>query len=348
MPLQLKEGRAYVIAEAGVNHDGSKEKALRLIDVAADAKADAVKFQMFQTEQVISKSAPLAEYQKRSSEGSQFDMVKKLELPPEDFAEFKIYAERKGLDFITTPFDVPSARYLADLRVTAMKVPSGEITNLPFLREIAQLHIFTVISTGMCDLDEIAEALAVFDAAKTSYSLLHCVSAYPAPINQINLRAMKTMEERFGVPVGYSDHTVGIDVSITAAKLGARIIEKHFTINKLDPGPDHAASLEPDELAEMMRILRDPEALKRAPMVEEALGTGEKQCQPCEMNTRDVARRSLVLTQDLKKGEALTANAIAILRPGTGLAPKFLAETRGRKTRHDLAAGTILTEDMLL
>lgn len=345
--MQLPEHRPYVIAEAGVNHDGRVEKALQLIDIAAEARADAVKFQLFDPEEIVSVQAPLAAYQERSGEENQYRMLRRLALPRETYRSLKEHAEQRGIDFITTPFDAASAQFLANLSVKAMKIPSGEITNLPFLQSVASLHIFTVISTGMATLDEVREAVEPFSRAGTPYALLHCVSAYPAPIDQINLRAMETLHREFGVPVGYSDHTEGTAIAITAAKLGARIIEKHFTISREDPGPDHAASLEPRELIEMIRIMRDQRALQEAPLVDEALGTEEKRCQPCEEDVRTVARRSVVLTQEVAAGAMLTATMLTLKRPGTGIAPKNLLETIGKKVTKDLPAGTILTAALL-
>ncbi|MBI2636161.1 N-acetylneuraminate synthase family protein [Candidatus Peregrinibacteria bacterium] len=336
-------GSVYIIAEAGINHDGKPEKARRLIEIAADSCADAVKFQLFDLDEIVSERTPLAEYQKRSGEGSQYQMLKRLALPLEEYRDLKKYAEELGLDFIVTPFDAGSARFLADLGVKAIKIPSGEITNLPFLRQVAALNVFTIISTGMSNLDEVKEAAVPFKKAQTSYALLHCVSSYPAPVNQINLRAMKTLEEAFNVPVGYSDHTEGIGVSVTAAALGARIIEKHFTVRKKDPGPDHAASLEPDELKEMVRIIKNRDALRHAVIVQESLGTGEKTCQPCEINTRDVARRSLVLARDAQAGERITGDMIAIKRPGTGIAPKEFGNILGKTLARTLPAESVLT-----
>jgi len=330
--------RVYIIAEVGPNHDGKMEKACQLIDMASEAGVDAVKFQLFVLDEIVSKQTPLAEYQKRSGEENQYEMLKRLLLSHDEIHELKAYAESKGLDFLTTPFDAKSARFLAELGVKAMKIPSGEITNMPFLRDVAALNIFTIISTGMSTLEEIEDAVAPFIEAKTQYALLHCVSEYPAPTDQINLQAMKTIEEAFHVPVGYSDHTEGTAVPLAAAALGARIIEKHFTINKNDPGPDHAASLEPDELKIMVENIR---------IMEQALGTGEKKCQPCEMNTRDVTRRSILLTKDVKRDAKLTEDMLTIKRPGTGIAPKFLSETIGKKASKDLPDGTVLTDEML-
>lgn len=347
MTFRLPTGHPYVIAEAGVNHDGNFAKAKKLIDIASDAKADAVKFQLFNADELASQDAPLAEYQQRSGEENQYQMLKRLTLSHENYRELKEYAESKGLDFLTTPFDVTSAKFLAELGVKAMKIPSGEVTNLPFLKNVAALKMFTIISTGMSTLEEVRDAVAPFQTLNVPFALLHCVSSYPAPMNEINLRAMETLRDEFSVNIGYSDHTEGIDASVMAAALGAQIIEKHFTVNRNDVGPDHAASLEPKELSEMIRIIRDPVALRKAPMMEEALGTGEKICQPCEMNTRAVARRSLVLAKNVKKGEQLTGKMIVIRRPGTGLPSKMLESVLGKAAVRDLAAGTVLTDDLL-
>lgn len=336
-----------MIAEAGVNHDGNFAKAKRLIDIAADAKADAVKFQLFNADELASQDAPLAQYQKRSGEENQHAMLKRLALARDDFRELKKYAEGKGLDFITTPFDADSAKFLASLGVQLMKIPSGEVTNLPFLKEVATLKMFTIISTGMSTLEEVRDAVKPFQKLKVPFALLHCVSSYPAPMDQINLRAMETLRDEFSVPIGYSDHTKGIAASVMAAALGAQIIEKHFTVSRKDPGPDHAASLEPDELTEMIRLIRDPMALKKFPIVKDAIGTGEKICQPCEVNTRDIARRSLVLRQPVKAGQKLTREMIAIKRPGTGILPKMLEKVIGKAVKRDLDAGGLLREDDL-
>ena len=330
--------QTYIIAEAGVNHDGDIAKAHLLIDKAVESGADAAKFQIYRTDEIVSPNSPLADYQKEAGERSQYDMVKRLELPNEDFAALHAYAKEKGIDFITTPFDAKSAEFLASLGVEIIKIPSGEITNIPFLQRVAALKIPTIISTGMSTLEEIAEAIAPFKAAGTEYALLHCVSSYPAPAAQINLHAMKTMKEAFSVPVGYSDHTEGIAVPIAAVALGAQIIEKHFTLNKTDPGPDHAASLEPQEIAEMVQGIRIAEA---------ALGSTEKACQPCESNTRDIARRSVQLVQDAKAGDIITEEMIAIKRPGTGIAPARITEIIGKTLSEDLPAETPLEEKHL-
>lgn len=347
VPGILTVGSVYVIAEAGVNHNGDPALARQLVDVASNAGADAVKFQLFNPDEIVSDTAPLAEYQERSGEDSQKEMLKRLTLPLDEYRQLKVYAERKGIDFITTPFDAVSARFLAGLGVRAIKIPSGEITNIPFLEQVATLRIFTIISTGMSTIWEIREAVEPFKSEGTPYALLHCVSSYPAPIDQINLRAMETLRGEFNVPVGYSDHTEGIDVAVTAVALGAQILEKHFTLDRTMPGPDHAASLEPDALKEMMRIIKDTKLLKSFPTTEAALGSSEKRCQPCELNTRDVARRSVVIAMDVAAGQTLTARMLSIKRPGTGITPKDLPTVIGKKTKNALCAGTVLTSDLL-
>lgn len=334
----LPKNRVYIIAEAGVNHDGDMQKAKRLIEVAAEARADAVKFQLFDADELASNAAPLAAYQERSEEENQHAMLRRLTLPRESYRELKSHAEGKGLDFITTPFDSASARFLVELGVKAIKIPSGELTNGPFLKDVAALGVFTIISTGMSTLEEVKEAIKPFKRRKTPFALLHCVSSYPAPAEAINLRAMETMARAFKVPVGFSDHSLGITIALAAAARGARILEKHFTICRSDPGPDHAASLEPPELTAMVRSIRE---------IEVAIGTGEKICQLCERNSRDVARRSLVLACAVRDGEKLTKRMIRIQRPGTGLPPAMLPELTGKTFTRDLDVGTLFTLDDL-
>ncbi len=378
MPFSIENGHTYIIAEAGVNHDGNIERAYELIDSAADAGADAVKFQLFNPTEVTSPAARKAEYQ-IANEGkgddieSQQEMLQRLTLKLDDYRELKKYTESKGIDFITTPFDAESARFLASLGVKKMKIPSGEVTNLPFLEQVAKLGIDTVISTGMCNLEDIDDAIAVFKKHGTSYSLLHCVSSYPAPAEQINLRAMNTMRAKFNVSIGYSDHTVGIDASLAAVAMGAQIIEKHFTYDKEASGPDHAASLEPQELKEMVRGIRlvekarDQEGVNALQdearmdrifqsselsgmvdlaLVKKMLGDGVKQCQPCEADVLKMGRRSCQVTVDVKKGDVLTREMIAIRRPADdGLPPKKIDEIVGKKAARDLAANSLLRQD---
>lgn len=283
-------------------------------------------------------------------------MLQRLMLPRSSYKGLKEYAEGMDLQFIVTPFDIASGKFLADLGVQIMKIPSGEITNLPFLREVAALKIATILSTGMSELSEIDDAVAPFIQEKTPFALLHCVSAYPAPPEEINLRVMETMRKRYGVPVGFSDHTTGIEVPLIAVAAGAQFIEKHFTERKTDTGPDHAASLNPDELQRMISAIRnieqDSESLHSfvhdETFIKHVLGSPEKHCQSSEKNTRDVARRSLILARNAKEGETLTEAAIAIKRPGTGLPPAMLPRLLGKSFRRNLDAGTLLTQDDLI
>jgi N-acetylneuraminate synthase len=321
-----------VIAEAGVNHNGNLEMALRLVDAAAEAGADVVKFQTFKSEEVISPVAPKAAYQVQTTGAaeSQLEMVRKLELPPAAFATIDRHCRERGLLFLSTPFDRD---------IAAFKIPSGEVTNLPFLTYVAKQRKPVIMSTGMSTLDEVAAAVKVVLAAGTGeLALLHCVSNYPALASSVNLRAMKTLEQRFGVPVGYSDHTEGIEISLAAAALGACIVEKHFTLDRTLPGPDHRASLEPRELAALVRGVRS---------IESALGDGRKVPAAEELNTAAVARRSLVAVRDLAAGTILTEENIVIRRPGTGLPPSTLPTVLGRRLRQDVAAGALLSLEML-
>ena len=333
--------RCFIIGEAGVNHNGDFELARRLVDVAVEAGCDAVKFQTFKSEKVVSPFAAKAAYQIESTGGgeSQLEMVKKLELPFEVFQELQLYCRDRNILFLSTPFDDESAAFLAALPVPALKVPSGELTNLPFLENIARKGVPLIVSTGMANLDEVAAALDVIRAAgDPPLVLLQCVSNYPAAPSSMNLRAMRTMAETFGVPVGLSDHTVGIEISLAAAALGACVIEKHFTLSHDLLGPDHRASLEPRELAALVEGIRNVEA---------ALGDGIKRPAAEELDTAAVARRSLVAARFIPAGAALTLEMIDILRPGIGLPPAMRWQVLGRRARHEIEAGTILSLDML-
>lgn len=306
----------FVIAEAGVNHNGNVILAKKLIDAAASAGADAVKFQTFIAEEVVSINAPKAEYQKLTTDTSesQFDMIKKLELSQEDHQILIEYAGHKNLTFISTPFDEKSVDLLMRLGVPLIKIGSGEITNYPFLKYIAKKDIPIILSTGMSTLEEVAEAVSVIESAGCEdLILLHCTSNYPARIDDCNLLVMKTMEEAFKLPVGYSDHTPGIAIPIAAAALGACVIEKHFTLDRNLPGPDHKASLEPDEFEEMVKSIRK---------VERALGSPVKAPVEAELEVRNIARRSIVAKVDIPKGTVISADMLAFKRPGIGLPPK--------------------------
>ncbi|MDI6917988.1 MAG: N-acetylneuraminate synthase, partial [Thermoplasmatales archaeon] len=290
-----KGNPCFIIAEAGVNHNGEMNLAKKLIDTAKNAKADAVKFQTFKTGKILIKEAPKAEYQKETTgEGTQYEMIKKLELSEKDFKELAGYAKQRGIMFLSTPFDEESADLLEKLNVPAFKIGSGDLTNLPLLEYIAKKDKTIIISTGMATLDEVRDAVnAIKNAGNNQIILLHCTSNYPAKIGDCNLRAMHTLEKEFNVPVGYSDHTLGITVSVAAVAMGASVIEKHFTLDKNLPGPDHRASLEPDELKEMVKKIRN---------VEKALGTGEKKPAESEMETQKVARKSIVAKVNIQKG----------------------------------------------
>jgi N,N'-diacetyllegionaminate synthase len=330
-----------IVAEAGVNHNGSLSLARELVDVAVDAGCDAVKFQTFKAEKVCSPMAPKATYQLETtgSEESQLEMGRKLELPYAAFRELYHYCSRKGIFFLSTPFDYESADFLDELPVQAFKIPSGEITNVFFLEHIARKNRPLIVSTGMATMDEVAIAVETIRATGNQQMvLLQCVSNYPSDPSSMNLRAMRTLEEAFGVAVGLSDHTTGTEVAFAAVALGACIIEKHFTLSHDLPGPDHRASLEPSDLTKLVRGIRNIEA---------ALGDGIKRPVAEELNTADVARRSLVAARFIPAGSALTLDMLDILRPGTGLPPAMRPQLLGRHVHSDIEAGTILKLDML-
>lgn len=331
----------FIIAEAGVNHNGDLETALGLIDAAAEAGADAVKFQTFVAERLVTRDAPKAAYQTRSTEAdeSQYEMLSRLQLSHEAHRKLMAHCQAKGILFLSTPFDEESVELLEKLDVAAFKVSSGEITNLPFLSHLARKNRPMIISTGMSDLSEVESAVhAVESAGNHSFILLQCVSSYPANPADANLRAMRTMEQAFGAPVGYSDHTPGIAVAIAAVALGACLIEKHLTLDRTSPGPDHQASLEPDELRVLIEGIR---------AVEAALGHGRKEPASIEASTAAVARKSLVAARDIPSGTILTEEMIAIKRPGTGLPPSMLPNLVGRAVRTDIAANTMLQLELL-
>ena len=331
----------FVIAEAGVNHNGSLEMARRLVDAAVQAGADAVKFQTFRSEKVVSPFAPKANYQVETTGAaeSQLEMVKKLELPPEAFRDLRDHCRRQGILFLSTAFDEESADLLQELEVAAFKVSSGEVTNLPFLEHIARKGKPLIVSTGMCELEEVRTAVETVRRAGTrELALLHCVSSYPAPAASANLRAMETLRQTFGVPVGFSDHTLGIAVPLAAVALGACVIEKHMTLDCSLPGPDHRASLDPGDFAAMVKSIR---------AVQSSLGDGQKRPAPEERNTAEVARRSLVTMCAIPAGTVIQAEHIAALRPGTGLSPGLRAQVLGKRARRDIPAGTPLTWEML-
>jgi len=337
----LSSGTTFIIAEAGVNHNGDLELARLLVDVAVRAGANAVKFQTFKADKLVSVNAPKAEYQRQTSDAteSQYDMLRRLELSLEAHKYLFAYCTRKNILFMSTPFDEDSANVLDELGVTAFKIPSGEITNLPLLTHIARKDKPMIVSTGMSTLGEVETAVnTVESAGNANIVLLHCVSNYPADPADVNLRAMHTMATAFDVPIGYSDHTQGIEVSLAAVALGACVIEKHFTLDRGLPGPDHAASLEPAELAEMVRCIR---------IVELSLGNGRKKPATSEADTTAVIRKSLVAECDLTTGTILRDAMIGIKRPGTGLPPAMRSLLIGKTLTRDVARGTLLTLEMI-
>jgi len=307
----------FIIAEAGVNHNGSVELAKKLIDVACEAGVDAVKFQTFKTENLVSKNAEKADYQKETtdSEESQFDMIKKLELDVDTHYELISYCNDKNIMFLSTPFDLDSIDLLNNLELKIFKIPSGEITNLPYLRKIGSLKREVILSTGMADLGEIEDALDILICAgtkKENITLLHANTMYPTPMEDVNLRAMNTIGNSFDIAYGYSDHTLGIEVDIAAVAMGASVIEKHFTLDKTMDGPDHKASLEPDELKEMVKAIRN---------IELALGSSIKKPSKSEKPNIKIARKSIVVKSEIKKGDLLSEDNLAIKRPGSGISP---------------------------
>ncbi|MEO6771870.1 MAG: N-acetylneuraminate synthase [Kofleriaceae bacterium] len=335
----------YVIAEAGVNHNGSVERALELIDRGAAAGADAVKFQTFRSEQVISVHAAKADYQKATTGGdeSQLDMVRALELDAAAHAQLVARCEARGVQFLSTPFDVPSVGLLVGLGVPMLKIPSGEITNPILLRAIAATRLPLIMSTGMSTLDEVRAAIEIIagtwgvapadPSLRARLTLLHCTTEYPAPFDEVNLRAMHTLAHEFGLPVGYSDHTPGISVATAAVALGATVIEKHFTLDRNLPGPDHRASLEPDELAAMVRAIREVSA---------ALGSPEKRPSPSEVKNMAVARKSLVAARAIQRGERFTPDNLTAKRPGSGISAMRYDDYLGRTAEHDYAPDELI------
>ncbi len=316
----------FIIAEAGVNHNGSLDLAKRLVDAALKAGADAVKFQTFRAERLVTRTAERASYQKKNVRGkeSQYQMLKRLELSFDDFSRLKKYCDKKRIEFLSTPFDEESARFLVgELGMKRIKVPSGEIVNLPFLRSLASLQRPLIVSTGMSDLQEIRRAVEAVSKAP-GLTLLHCTTNYPCPDEEVNLRAMLTLKETFRVPVGYSDHTMGIEVPVAAVALGASVIEKHFTLDRKMKGPDHRASLEPREFKAMVGAIRK---------VERALGSPEKRPTASEIEIRRVARRSLVAIKPLPVGAEITEGDLQALRAGDGLPPDAIGRIIGLRLK---------------
>lgn len=332
------EEPCFVIAEAGVNHNGDLAQAFRLVDAAVAARADAVKFQTFNAERLISRIAPKAAYQLETTDGaeSQYEMLKRLELTAGDHRRLQAYCTEQGILFLSTPFDEESADFLSSLRLPAFKISSGEVTNLPFLEHLARTGLPLILSTGMSSLTEVEAAVAAIRrAGGGNLALLQCVSDYPANPADANLRAMRTLAEACQVPVGFSDHTLGWDVTLAAVALGACIIEKHLTLDKKLPGPDHRASLDPEEFRQMM------EAIRR---VESALGDGRKEPRGSETCNTPIARKSLHWRETLAAGEVIGAAHLIALRPGTGLPPSQLPTLVGRRLKAAVEAGQMVRE----
>lgn len=337
----LTKNKVYIIAEAGVNHNGDLANALCLIDEAKKAGADAVKFQTFIASKGVSKHAKMADYQKENigKETSQLDMVKQLELSFADFVDIKEYCDEVGIQFLSTPFDYESVDFLNSI-VPFFKIGSGEITNYPFLKHVAKKNKPIILSTGMSTLAEVEKALAVITKEGCNdIILLHCTTNYPCPYDEVNLQAMLTLRDAFNFPVGYSDHTLGIEVPVAAVAMGAKVIEKHFTLDKNLPGPDHKASLDPKELAEMVKVIRN---------IESALGDGIKKPNQSELQVMNVARKSLVAARDLKAGAIVQDGDVAIKRPGNGIKPEFLDIIIGKKLLRDVGEDELFSWECFL
>ncbi len=338
--------KTFIIAEAGVNHNGDLETAFKLIDAATDAGADAIKFQTFKSERLVTSSTPKAKYQKANtgSGESQLEMLKRLELTNDNFKRLFSYCREKNIIFMSTPFDEKSADMLDRLGMNIFKIPSGEITNKPLIQHIAAKNKPVILSTGMSYLNEVEKAVRwIYDIWNKSgfnqqLTLLHCVSNYPAHAKDVNLYAMNTLKAAFGLSVGYSDHTLGIEMPIAAVAIGAKVIEKHFTLDRNMKGPDHKASLEPDELKAMVKAIRN---------VEKAMGDGIKRPTEKEEETRIIARRSLVAKKDIKKGSVIRSGDIIIKRPGNGILPEFKEIIKGMKARKNIIADSVIKWDDL-
>ena len=334
----LGEGEpCFIIAEAGVNHNGNVDLAKKMIDAAKDAGADAVKFQAFRTEKVVTRYAEKTNYQKENTgqNESQYEMIRRLELREEEFIELCDYTKKKNIVFLSSAFDEESIDLLSNLGVPAFKVASGEITNFPLLRYMAEKKKPIILSTGMSTLGEIEDALEVIrQKGVEDIVLLHCVTSYPAKIEDANLRVIETLRQRFKLPVGFSDHTLGITIPIAAAALGAVLIEKHFTLDRTLPGPDHRASLEPDELKDMIKAIRD---------VEQALGDRIKKPTEDEERIKKIVRRSIVAKVEIPRGTVITENMLDFKRPGVGIEPKYLNEVIGKKARKDIKPDELIT-----
>lgn len=332
--------KVLIIAEAGVNHNGDINMAKKLIDVAADAGADLVKFQTFSADRLVTESASKADYQKLATENveSQHNMLRKLELSEAMHHELIAHCALREIGFFSTGFDIESINLLVSFGQGLFKIPSGEITNLPYLHHIGKLGKEVILSTGMSTMDEIESAISALEESGTPrarLTVLHCTTAYPVPMSDVNLRAMQSIRSKFGVDVGYSDHTVGIEISLAAVALGAKVIEKHFTLDRTLPGPDHKASLEPGELSSMIAGIRN---------IEVALGDGFKRLMPSEVNNRDVARKSIVARVPISVNQVLSEENLTTKRPGTGISPMQWSNLLGKKANRNYSADELIDE----
>lgn len=333
--------RCQVIAEIGVNHDGSLEQAMDLIDAARQAGADAVKFQTFHAEQLASSKAPRARYQEEADDSdSQLDMLKRLELGPDEFREVSKHCDHVGIEFLSTPFDLESAMFLCGLGVRRFKIGSGDLTNTLLLRKVASFRLPVILSTGMATTSEIEEALDILDhRGAPEVTLLHCISRYPTPVEDLQLLEIPRLRQSFERRVGFSDHSVGCEAAFVARALGATVIEKHLTLDRELSGPDHAASSDPDGLADLIRGLRQTERM---------LGSAQRVFHPEEQEIRDVARKSIVASRAINEGEVLSADNLGLLRPGTGIAPREWDGLLGRRAAKSIDAGEMLSWDQVL
>jgi N,N'-diacetyllegionaminate synthase len=330
--------KIFIIAEAGVNHNGSVDIAKKMIDVAVVAGIDAIKFQTFKAKKLVSIAAPKAQYQidNTSVSETQFEMLKKLQLSNDSFRELFRYCQEKGILFLSSPFDEESIDMLVDLGVNIIKIPSGEITNLPYLRKIGRLNKRLIVSTGMAYLGEIEDVLRILTESgtkKENITILHCNTQYPTPVDDVNLNAMITIRDTFQVNVGYSDHTLGVEIAIAAIALGASVIEKHFTLDRSMDGPDHGASLEPDDLKAMVSSIRN---------VERAFGNGLKEPSPSELENRHIVRKSIIAFKGIKKGDLFTENNITTKRPATGISPLEWDNVIGQAAKRDFAEDELI------
>ena len=333
--------KTLIIAEAGVNHNGDFSLAKKLVDEAYLAGADIVKFQTCKAENVISRYADKAEYQKvtTGTNDSQLDMVRKLMLSFDEYRQLKEYCDEKGITFLSTAFDLESVDYLHSIGMKLWKIPSGEVTNLPLLIKIAKLHEPIIMSTGMCELSEVEDAIKVLkENGAGEITLLHCTTEYPAPYEDVNLKAMETMRNAFNCSVGYSDHTKGIEVPIAAVALGASVIEKHFTLDRNMEGPDHKASIEPNELKQMISAIRN---------IEQTIGDGNKVISSSEKKNQDIARKSIIAKANIKKGDVFSEDNITTKRPGSGINPMKWFELIGKTAKHDYQEDYLIELDEL-